>query len=189
MISIVFIRHGATKGNLEKRYIGRSDEPLCDLGTYQAMKLREYNFSVENIFVSPMKRTVQTAELIFPERKYIAEEDFKEMDFGAFEGKNATELSDNEDYKAWVESGCTLPVSCGESVEAFKSRCVRAFEKIIKSLPDKSDVAFVVHGGVIMAILEAFSETKGNFYDYHIKNGEFISCKFENNTIYTGANK
>ena len=28
-MKIVLIRHGATKGNLEKRYIGRTDEDLC----------------------------------------------------------------------------------------------------------------------------------------------------------------
>ena len=29
---IYFIRHGATAGNLEKRYIGRTDEELCTEG-------------------------------------------------------------------------------------------------------------------------------------------------------------
>ena len=43
MKTLVFIRHGATKGNLEKRYIGRTDEPLCDIGIGQALKLKDYN--------------------------------------------------------------------------------------------------------------------------------------------------
>ena len=51
MISLVFIRHGATKGNLEKRYIGISDEPLCDVGVAQALKLRAYNFPDEYIYI------------------------------------------------------------------------------------------------------------------------------------------
>ena len=28
-MEIVLIRHGATAGNIEKRYIGTTDEPLC----------------------------------------------------------------------------------------------------------------------------------------------------------------
>lgn len=183
MISLVFIRHGATNGNLEKRYIGRTDEPLCDIGIKQALKLKKYNFPKEHIFVSPMKRARQTAELIFPEREYAIVEDFRETDFGVFEGKSAFELSENEEYKMWINSMCLGPIPNGESVTEFKERCVSAFGKIIKSIPDNSEASFVVHGGVIMAILESYAETKGNFYDYHIKNGEFLLCKFENDTI------
>ena len=183
MITLVFIRHGATKGNLEKRYTGRTDEPLCDVGVTQALNLRKYNFPKQFIFVSPMKRARQTAELIFPESKYVIEENFKEMDFGIFEGKNADELSENEEYRLWVDSVCTLPIPSGESVAGFKERCVETFQKIIESLPDDSEGSFVVHGGVIMAILEAFAESQKAFYDYHIKNGEFLVCKYQNSKI------
>lgn len=183
MISLVFIRHGATKGNLLKRYIGRTDEPLCDKGIEQALRLRTYNFPKEYIFVSPMKRAIQTAEIIFPESNYIVEENFREMDFGIFEGKSATELSQNEEYRLWVNSMCTLPVPMGESVAGFKERCVNAFKKIAKTLPDNSGALFVIHGGVIMAILEALAEPKSDFYDYHIENGEFLLCNFENGKI------
>ena len=31
-MKLIFIRHGKTAGNLERRYIGRTDEPLCDEG-------------------------------------------------------------------------------------------------------------------------------------------------------------
>ena len=32
MKKILLIRHGKTQGNLERRYIGRTDEPLCEAG-------------------------------------------------------------------------------------------------------------------------------------------------------------
>ena len=189
VISLVFMRHGATSGNLEKRYIGRTDEPLCDIGIEQALKLKKCNFPQEHVFVSPMKRTKQTAEIVFPESEYTIVEDFRETDFGIFEGKNALELSNNEEYSSWVDSRCISPIPNGEDVMEFKERCINAFEKIIKSLPDKSEASFVVHGGVIMAILESYAEAENDFYDYHIKNGEFIVCKFENNKIIAGVNK
>ncbi len=182
MISLVFIRHGATKGNLEKRYIGRTDEPLCETGVEQSLRLRECNFPKEYIFVSPMKRTVQTAELIFPECDYVTIDDFRETDFGAFEGKTAMELADDKEYRAWVDSMCLNPIPSGEDVAEFKARCTKAFGEIVNSLPDNSEATFVVHGGVIMAILESFAE-EGTFYDYHIGNGEYVICEFENNSI------
>lgn len=183
MITLVFIRHGATKGNLEKRYIGRTDEPLCDAGIGQALELKAHEFPGEHIFVSPMKRTRQTAELVFPGSEYVIVEGFKEMDFGDFEGKCYSELSGNEDYRIWLNSMCTTPVPNGESVTGFKERCVEAFKSIVRSLPDGSEASFVVHGGVIMAVLEAFAEPKSAFYDNHIKNGEFLVCKYKNGKI------
>ena len=38
---IYFIRHGATAGNLEKRYIGRTDEELCTEGIERLKELQE----------------------------------------------------------------------------------------------------------------------------------------------------
>ncbi len=183
MISLLFIRHGATAGNLEKRYIGRTDEPLCNIGISQALKIKELNFQADYLFVSPMLRTCQTAEIVFPKMPYSVVDDFMETDFGIFEGMTASELSQNRDYQAWIDSMCLAPVPCGESVSDFKLRCCRAFEEVMKSVPDNSCAVFVVHGGVIMAILESYAKPELSFYDYHIENGEYILCEFTDSCI------
>lgn len=180
MIQLIFIRHGATAGNLEKRYIGSTDEPLCDIGIAQVEALRKHNFQADYLYVSPMLRTRQTAELLFPQMKYTLVSDFRETNFGLFEGKTAAELSYSMEYQAWVESMCLDPIPQGESVSDFKTRCCSAFEDIMKSIPDNSCVAFVVHGGVIMSILEAYAFPKKGFYDYHIENGKSIFCQYDN---------
>lgn len=179
MISLIFIRHGATNGNLEKRYIGRTDEPLCNEGISQAMKLREQHLRADLLFVSPMLRTRQTAELVFPQKEKCIVDDFAETDFGIFEGKTAEELSENREYRAWVASMCLAPIPEGESVSDFKIRCQRAFEDIIKTVPDNSCAAFVVHGGVIMSIMEKFAQPARSFYEYRVGNCEYILCKFD----------
>ena len=38
------------------------------------------------------------------------------------------------------------------------------------------EAAFVVHGGTIMAVLSAFSQTGGDFYDWQISNGSGYSA-------------
>lgn len=38
-MKIIFIRHGKTKGNLEKRYIGKTDESLCEIGIKELKKI------------------------------------------------------------------------------------------------------------------------------------------------------
>ena len=183
MISIVFIRHGATQGNLERKYIGRTDEPLCEEGISQARNLRDKNLPHDYIFVSPMLRARQTAEMIFPDRGYIVEDDLREMDFGVFEGKTAPELSGNDDYRIWVDSMCTLPIPEGEGMEKMKKRCGEAFRKLMNSVPDNSGVSFVVHGGTIMAVLAVFAEPKCGFFDYNIGNCEYLACTYENGKI------
>ena len=62
---------------------------------------------VQRVYVSPMKRCMETAKLIFKENFYEVEE-LRECDFGIFENKNYKELSDCPEYQAWIDSGGTM---------------------------------------------------------------------------------
>ena len=78
MVKILLIRHSMTAGNKLGRYIGaRTDEPLCEEG----IRLLE-NFSyppVQRVFVSPMRRCRETAEILFPGAKKRDRRTFKRM--------------------------------------------------------------------------------------------------------------
>ena len=170
MLKLIFIRHGATPGNLEKRYIGRTDEPLSEKGC-ASLNSRAYP-PVNRVYTSPMLRCRQTAELIYPgvERRVIY--DFRECDFGDFEGKNYIELSGDARYQAWVDSGGTIPFPNGERQEDFKRRCCEAFERIVaEEKPGGGTLAFVVHGGTIMSVFERHAEPQSSYYDWQIDNG------------------
>ncbi len=94
----VLIRHGQTNGNLEHRYIGcRTDESLCVQGI-ERLHEKEYP-KVQRVYVSPMKRCIETAEIIYPNVPMEVVDDFRECDFGAFENKNYTELNGCDDYQ------------------------------------------------------------------------------------------
>ena len=183
MIELLFIRHGATEGNLHHRYIGRTDEPLCEEGIALVETLRKQGLSINRLFVSPMLRTRQTAELLFPQMPYTVVDGLAETDFGRFEGKSADELLGDPAYQAWVDAMCLTPIPGGESVADFKIRCCEAFTETIRTVPDGSRVGFVVHGGVIMAILEAYARPKKDFYAYHIGNGECLQGVYDGETI------
>ena len=166
----VLIRHGQTQGNLEHRYIGcRSDEPLCAAGR-EALRICRYP-AVSCVFASPMRRCVETAAILYPGIRPEIVPDFRECDFGAFEGKSYAELSGRADYQAWIDSGGALPFPGGESREAFASRCVRTFERL-RAQDFREDCALIVHGGTIMAIMERIALPKGGYYDYQVSNGE-----------------
>ncbi|MBP3761767.1 MAG: histidine phosphatase family protein, partial [Ruminococcus sp.] len=89
-MKINFIRHGMTAGNEMKKYIGTTDEELSEKGI-SIIKSIQYP-DCDTLIVSPMKRCIQTAKIIYPDKNYIICEDFRECDFGDFEGKNYIEL-------------------------------------------------------------------------------------------------
>lgn len=192
-MEVYFIRHGVTKGNLEHRYVGRTDEGILENEWKNLRKTGEKLGQMNHIFTSPLLRCVQSAEALFgiaekvgkdqtqtevPERTDAAQvevvDDFCEMDFGAFEYKNFQELNGNPDYQKFIDSGGRIAFPGGEEPEHFKARCRRAFENCMKKANKEQweKVAFVVHGGTIMAIMEAYGLPKQGYFDYQVKNSE-----------------
>lgn len=184
MKKLFLIRHGSTAGNLEKRYIGRTDEPLCPEGIAQVEQLKTRKLTADRVFSSPALRAVQTAKMLFPNQAIQEISALREIDFGLFEGKNAPELENCLSYRNWVDSGCLDPIPGGEDVDLFKARCRLAFSKAMERLPDGGCAAFVIHGGCIMAILEGFAHPKRDFYSFHIKNGAYVQCEYEDGRLH-----
>lgn len=178
-MDIYLIRHLKTKGNTEGRYIGITDEPLLPGQEEEAADIAcRLPDETGRVITSPMKRCVETAELIFRNKKmsdpfFCTEDRLRETYFGLFENKNYEELKENPIYQKWLESDGTLPFPSGESHEAFCMRCREGFAvQTNRLLEDGVEIAaFVIHGGTIMAILQAFAEEKKGFYDWQTENG------------------
>lgn len=176
-VELVFIRHGAAKGNRERRYIGRTDMSLTDEGIRGLLenKRRGCYPQADVLFASPMKRCLETAEILYPGIRPVIIPEWKEIDFGAFEGKNYIELKEDDRYQAWIDSGGTLPFPEGESREAFISRCDAGFFRMLESLAagerrERACTAvLIVHGGTIQALLSRYSG--GDYFDYQAPNG------------------
>ena len=184
MKKLIFIRHGSTAGNLERRYIGRTDEPLCSRGRSQAERLAAEQPWADMIFVSPARRTVETAQIVFPGRDLIPVSGLWETDFGLFEARTGDELWENcPEYRTWVEGNCLGPVPGGEAIDRFKDRCCEAFLDCLARVPDGQTAAFVIHGGCIMAILERYARPQKRFYDYHISNGKVLEATEETGVL------
>lgn len=153
------------------RYIGVTDEPLCREGR-EFLEKMSYP-AAEYIYVSPMKRCLETAQILFPGKNFHIIDELSECNFGDFENKNYKELADNPDYQIWVDSGCELPIPNGESREAFKHRSITGFQKAVSGCIRNgvTEAALVVHGGTIMNIMEEYADRDRPFYEWHVKNG------------------
>lgn len=172
MLKLLLIRHGSTPGNLKGRYIGITDESLSDAGR---VELENFRYEKPDLlFVSPLKRCRETAEILFPGQPQLIIQDLAEMNFGIFENKNYQELDDDDRYQAWVDSGCLDQIPQGESKDSFQKRILTGLTKAIDKCLDEqvSYAALAVHGGTIMAIMEKCEDSGEPFYHWHVKNGQ-----------------
>lgn len=177
-MELYFIRHGRTHGNKEKRYIGRTDEsilPESEAELRERTARGEYG-NPEILFVSPMRRCIETASIIYPDMEMHMISDFRECDFGLFEGRNYMELSEDPAYQCWIDSGGTMPFPGGESMDEMTKRVMKGFYEAM-NIADGRDAAFIVHGGTIMAVMSRIDG--GDFYDYQIANGECLTFSIE----------
>lgn len=196
-MKLVFLRHGQTKGNIEKRYVGTTEEGLCQEGKAELReKKRKWQQkglldSIEAVYMSPMLRCVETAELLFgfsckQDRKRVKKfyiiKDFRECDFGDFEYKNYKELKENKQYQDFLDSQGEIGFPKGETKACFRKRCVEAFQNVMETAiqEEYSEIGLILHGGTIMAILEAFAAPKKEYYEWQVKNGEGFLGYMEN---------
>ena len=183
----LLIRHGKTPGNAERRYIGRTDEPLSAEGRAEA-ELLEKDFAKEKVYVSPYLRARETASILFPNAEQIIAPDLRETDFGIFEGRNADEMTDDPEYRAWVDGICLGRCPGGESRDDVTNRAVKAFSEIVRAAEDaaaEEPLVFVTHGGVIMSILSALAVPQKDYYDYYVSNlhGWTADCVLEDGRL------
>ena len=175
---ILFIRHLPTPGNEKRQYIGRTDEELSERAEEEFRRRLEKGNgslypSVQYVIASPLKRCIQTAELIFPGHEIITEPMLRECDFGEYEGKTYEELKNEPEYIRWMESGGMTAFPGGEDQTAFRARCADGVQKWISRLLEEGaeSAAFVVHGGTIMAAMEKLAGAGHEFDRWQVENG------------------
>lgn len=169
-MTFYFLRHGATKGNLERRYVGETDEALLP-ESREALKALILP-PVKRVYVSPLRRCVKTAKILYPDIPMELVPGFRECSFGVFEYKNYEELKDLPAYQAWLEARGFTAFPGGEARADFCARVVRAFDLVAeKAELLGGDAAIVAHGGTLMAILEAKALPKQDFYDWQAPTG------------------
>ena len=173
---VYLIRHGQTQGNLERRYIGSTDEPLCGWGR-EALAGKSVP-PVEKVYTSPLCRCRETASLLYPQMPQEVIDGLRETDFGAFENHTYDELKDNPAYQTWLNTaGQTAPPS-GESKADVTRRTLSAFRTIAAKHETNAAIALVVHGGTIMTLLETLEE-KHEFYRWQVPNGGGFRCSWD----------
>lgn len=165
-IRIILARHGETEWNRVHRFQGRSDIPLNHKGNDQAraLALALKNENIAAIYVSPLKRTVETARHIgkfHPSTPLIKESGLIEMDLGNFEGMEFQQWAEQHpDFrKAWEKNPAALTMPGGESLPEIQQRAVDTLERISEPHNPDSTLLICSHNFVIISLLCYASKT------------------------------
>ena len=163
MLRVIFVRHGVTFWNLEKKIQGFSDVQLSPDGLCQAMLLAK-NFplkKIDAIYSSDLSRAKTTAEVLagrFNLRVQFLPE-FREIDFGEWEGKTLAELQEKypEEVKKFFTDTENWKAPNAETFLQVQERAFSAFCKIISERDFGKDsaqnIVVVAHGAVNRLIL------------------------------------
>lgn len=165
-ITVHLIRHEKTKANVERKYIGWTDEPI--LKKVEA----EIDLKPAIIYGSDLRRCRETAQCYFLNAEFIASRELRELHFGDFEMCTYEQLQHNETYRAWIDDPLGNPIPNGETFTRFKQRVLDGFHRIVN---EKKEYTFIVHGGVIRLLLAI----------YGMKEQSFQQTVANHRTIYT----
>jgi|GEM_PF-175584 len=135
------VRHGVTRWNQERRYLGHEDQGVISAELEQLAPLarRLQGMHWARVYCSDLLRCKQTlrylltgdevhragqignAEVLpFPGAVY--DRRLRELHFGEWEGKTYEDLKNNPLYRRWIENPAAVTPPGGESWEAFASR-------------------------------------------------------------------
>lgn len=164
------IRNMPCEGNLEGRYIGRTESPLAEssITALLALKRQASYPKAEAWFASPNTRCVDTLKLLYPRAEPEVILELAECDFGDWEGKTAGELQGEAGFSEWLANdGQTAPPN-GESGPVFAQRVCRGFEMLVQNLMAKglTDSVLVTSAGAMTTILAAYGLPEANPMDW-----------------------
>lgn len=155
-MKLLVVRHGRTDWNDLNKIQGIHDTNLNETGISQAYKTKELlkDNKIDVVISSPLKRTMQTAEIITEGRdlQIIKEEGLKERDFGEYEGFHR---EDFEYADFWTYSK-NIKYKSAENIQDFFARVFKSLDDIKEKYQDKN-VLIVIHGGVSVAVEAYFN--------------------------------
>lgn len=189
MTLICFVRHGETSWNVLKKIQGRTDIPLNEVGIKQAIDCKEYLSKLNwNVIVSsPLKRAIQTAEIINESLNLplIIMEQFIERNYGTVEGLTLEERKS-------LKSDFHCPKQ--ESREELIQRVLAGMNALHNQYKNQR-IIVVAHGGVINSLLSYFSNgeigsgktflTNGGLTYFRFQEGRWVIQQYNQNSHIT----
>lgn len=160
MTRLYLIRHGETDWNRSGRIMGTQPVPLNAKGRRQAAELaavlaeRHKIQPLSALYTSPLRRTVQTAEVLASSCSLpiTVEERLREIGVGDWEGRYWRDLDQEPVRLHWYSRPHEARFPNGESLGDVQARALPAVAEALDRHPGGA-IALVSHGDVLRAIL------------------------------------
>lgn len=156
-LTLRLIRHGQTEWNQSRRFLGRTDIPLDEVGRDQARRLAAASGPFDAVYTSPLSRAAETARAL---ERAGGEQvrllpGLAELDMGELEGCPAVEAQARwpEVIGVWLQDPAAAVLPGGERVEALQRRVRAAFDEVVARHPPGARVALVTHQLALSALL------------------------------------
>ncbi len=171
---MLLLRHGQTDLSVQRRYSGRGNPALTELGRRQADAAARYlgeRGGIAAVVSSPLQRSYDTAARAAEALglEVAVDDDLTETDFGAWEGLTFLEAAarDPELHRRWLHDTSTLPPG-GESFDSVQHRVRRVRDRIVAEHGGKT-VLVVSHVTPIKTVLRmALDAGAGILYRLHL---------------------
>ena len=143
------VRHGETEWARLGRHTGRTDVPLTETGREQALALgrRLAGTAFALVLTSPLSRAAETAALAGLGDAVVADDDLREWDYGALEGRTTPEI--REEMPGWTI--WTGPWPAGETLDDVAERADRVLSRWYTADLD-GDVLLFSHGHMLRVL-------------------------------------
>ncbi|SDQ73084.1 bifunctional RNase H/acid phosphatase [Actinopolyspora saharensis] len=187
---LLLLRHGQSALSVDKRYSGRGDVALTELGQRQAHAAAKRLVSTEGVATpdgsavvlsSPLARARGTAEAVVAATggELVVHEGLVETDFGFWEGLTFTEASEQypELHRSWLGDPSVEPPN-GESLNTAFERVRGALDGILRDYAGRT-VVLVTHVTPIKAVLRtALAAGPELFYRLHLDLASLSAAEF-----------
>ncbi len=154
----VFVRHGETDWNQEKRVQGSKGAPMNQAGHEQAKGLTRslWEVPLSAVYSSALPRAVETASYVAgPHRvNVITDPRLNEIHHGDWEGLSESEIPDLDLYRRWREDPTSVTLPGAEPLAAVHARAVEAMREIAARHTASEGLVAVVSHQIVLAILK-----------------------------------
>ncbi len=156
---IYLIRHGETVYNKESIFRGRADIPLNENGRKQALTtaLKLKGLGIEAIFSSPLKRAIETADIISSEIGAPVTQcvSFQNIDVGEWQAKAKADVQKQypDLWRKWLSTPEDLLIPGGEMISDVRERSVAGLKDLIGNDQTPGVFAIVSHRSVFKCLI------------------------------------